>query len=48
MNYYKLHDYTITDYDVCKDSLSDYALSVGSTEKFRYDVRPIDLRKSLK
>lgn len=42
-----MHDYPITDYDVCKDSLSDYAISIGSTEKFRYDVRPIDLRKNI-
>ena len=42
-----MHNYPITDYDVCKDGLSDYAITVGSTLKFRYDVRPIDLRKQI-
>ena len=33
-------------YDAGTETLSDYAISVGSTEKFRYDVRPINLKKT--
>jgi hypothetical protein len=42
-----LHQYPITDYDVGKDFISDYALSVSSTKEYRYDVCPIDLRKNI-
>ena len=44
--YYDLHHYQITDFDAGKDTMSDYAISAGSTQKLRYDVRPINLTKS--
>ena len=43
-----MHSYPCSDYDVGKDTLSDYAVSIASTEKYRYDVRPINLKKSAK
>ena len=34
----------MTDFDIGSDTLQDYAVTVGSTEKYRYDVRPINLK----
>lgn len=47
LDYYDLHDYQMSDFDVGSEGLIDYAFSVAATEKYRYDVRPIDLRKSV-
>ena len=48
LEYYDLHDYPISAWDTGSDTLVDYALTIGATEKYRYDVRPINLRKSAK
>jgi len=47
LDYYDLHDYQMSDFDVGTEGLIDYAFSVAATEKYRYDVRPIDLRKPI-
>ena len=37
----------MSDYDVGTDMLSDYAITAAATEQYRYDVRPINLKKSM-
>jgi len=43
--YYNFHYYQVTDFDVGNESMADYAVSVGATEKLRYDIKPINLKQ---
>ena len=45
LNYYKMHSYPMSDYDIGSGTLGDYAVSVATTKEYRYDLRPINLRK---
>lgn len=48
LEYYDLHSYPMSTYDVGAETLLDYAISVSSTKEYRYDVRPINLKKAAK
>ena len=46
LEYYDMHSYQMSDYDVGSGALGDYAVSVATTKEYRYDVRPINLKKT--
>jgi len=48
LEYYDMHDFPMSDFDVGTDMLSDYAISCAATAKCRYDVKPINLKKPMK
>jgi hypothetical protein len=47
LEYYNMHDYPVTNFDVGSDILSDYAITSAATEKYRYDVKPVNLKKPM-
>jgi hypothetical protein len=45
LNYYPLHYYPITDFDIGKERFSNIAVSSGTTYHMQYDVRPINIAR---
>jgi len=45
LGYYDFHYYPMSDFELCSQQLSGFAVTCGTTFHMRYDVRVIDLNK---